>query len=127
MKPETEKLSDIIRQVFEYRGNAKARKLFLEATKGIQPAFCKVKIGWKSGSDIVFNCMFTKNGSMDIFEAVEKGIENKEAIKYFIYGLNPKKFHFLPETVVHDAQPDTVFLIFKLVRNESRPRKNKMR
>ena len=115
--PITETLADVIKQIFEHKRNTKARNLFVEATKNLKPASCKVKVGWRSGSAVSFDCLFEKNGNGEIFAEIEKGIENKNEIKYFIYGLNPKIFHFYPEMTFDELKPNHLFLAFKLKRD----------
>lgn len=126
-KPEKERLAEVINEIFNAKQNTKTRKLFAEHVKDLKPAACQVRIGWRSGKEIGFNCLFEKNGTDDVFDAVEKGIENADEIKYFIYGLNPKKFQFLPETFVDELYPGKCFLIFKLIGNETRKRKKQVR
>ncbi len=116
--PIVENLSDIIKQVLDEKRNTKARKQFLKATKNLKPASCKVKVGWRSGSGIVFTCLFVKDGNGELFTEIEKGIENVNEIKHFIYGLNPKKFHFNPKLVFDELKPNQFFIEFKLLRNE---------
>jgi len=122
--PITETLADVIKQIFEHKRNTKARNLFVEATKNLKPASCKVKVGWRSGESIGFVCIFEKNGDSEIFTEIEKGIENKNEIKHFIYGLNPKIFHFNPIMSVDEFKPNQHFIEFKLIRNETRQRKS---
>ena len=112
-----ENLADVIRQVLEKKRNKKARKLFQKAVKGLKPASCKVKVGWRSGEYISFDCLFKKGNSGEIFTEIEKDIENAGEIKHFIYGLNPKKFHFNPKMVFDELKPNHFFLAFKLIRN----------
>jgi len=71
--PESESLAELIGEIFNSKKNTKVRNLFNESIKYIKPAGCKVKIGWRSGKEIGFNCLFDKNGTLDIFEAVEAG------------------------------------------------------
>lgn len=109
-----ERLANVIAGIFAEEQNKKARNKFLDATDELHPASCKVKIGWIAGESITFNCTFEKNGNGEIFEEIEKGIENPNEILHFIYGLNPRTFHFLPETKVDECKPNHLFLIFKL-------------
>jgi len=116
---QTEKLSDVLRQIIYQRQNTKNRKLFLEATKDLKPASCKVKIGWRSGSAIAFNCIFEKNGDGDVLTEIEKGVENANEIVYFIYGLNPKIFHFYPDMVFDELKPNIFYFRFKLKKDKT--------
>ncbi len=117
--PIQETLSDVIKQVLNKKRNKKARKLFTKATKDLKPANCVVKIGWITGDSIGFVCMFKKKGQGEIFSEIEKGIKNPDEIKHFIYGLNPKIFHFNPKMFFDEIKSNQLFLEFKLIRNES--------
>jgi len=114
---ERESLAEVLQQVVYAKRNTKHRNLFLEAIKDLKPAGCEVKIGWTSGSDIAFDCLFYKHGDSDIFDAIEKGVDNADEIVFFIYGLNPKVFHFYPDMAFDELKPDTFFLRFKLKRD----------
>ncbi len=81
------------------------------------PSNCSVKIGWKSGSAISFDCVFEKNGAGDVFEEIEKGIENAGEIVFFIYGLNPKVFYYNPQLTFDELKPGKFFISFKLKRD----------
>ncbi len=115
--PIHETLSDVIKQVVYKKRNKKARKLFLQATTELKPDSCIVKIGWVSGKYISFNCYFEKNGNSEIFNEIEKGVENQNEIKSFIYGLNPKIFQFYPKMTFDEIKPNQLYLRFKLKRN----------
>jgi len=112
-----ESLSDVIKQVLYKKRNSKDKELFLASVKDLKPASCKVKVGWHSGNAIDFACYFEKNGESEIFTEMEKGIENPEEIKHFIYGLNPKVFQFYPEMTFDELFPNQLFISFKLKRD----------
>ncbi len=115
--PIHETLSDVIKQVLYKKRNKKARKLFLQATKKLKPDSCIVKVGWRSGEYISFDCYFEKNGKNEIFAEIEKGIKNHDEIKHFIYGLNPKVFHYNPKMIFDEIKPNQLYLAFKLIGN----------
>ncbi len=112
-----EHLADVLKQIIYTKRNTKHRNQFLEAVKDLKPASCTVKIGWQSGSAIAFNCIFEKNGDGEIFTEIEKGVENPHEITYFIYGLNPKVFHFYPKMVFDELKPNTFYVRFKLKKD----------
>lgn len=114
---EREKLADVLKQILQTKRNTKARNAFMAAIGNFKPASCAVKIGWKSGAAISFDCVFEKNGNGDVFEEIEKGIENSNEIVYFIYGLNPKVFYYNPQFTYDELKPDKFFISFKLKRD----------
>ena len=85
-----EKLADVLKEIIYTKRNTKNRNQFLEAIKDLKPASCIVKIGWRSGSAISFDCFFEKNGKGDVFEEFEKGVENPNETTYFIYRKSKK-------------------------------------
>ncbi len=127
MKPEQETLQQVLNELLHIKRNAKMRTLFLAATEGLKPKNCSVKIGWKSGTAINFHFKFAKGGTETVFSAIEKGIENANEIKYFIYGLNPKIFQFHPELCFDEIEPGYFFLSFTLLRDAKAKRKKKVR
>jgi len=109
-------LETIIRDVFMAYRNRKARKNFLEVTKDLNPQSCFVKTGWRSGEYFFFACKFTKNGEGDIFKEIVKGMPEKVENLHFLYGLNPKIFHFEPLFFLDE--PEHFSLAFKLEREK---------
>ena len=112
--PIIETLADVIKEIVYLKKNTKTRNLFFEKIGDLKPKSCIVKFGLTIGKEIGFDCFFEKNGEGDIFTEIEKGIPNPNEIKFFLYGLNPEKFHFNPDMVIDDQTPNILYVSFKL-------------
>jgi len=105
----------ILEIITSYR-NRTAYQKFLDVTKDLKPKSCKVFTGWVSGSYLSFDCVFEKNGEGEVLKEIIKKKKKKTEDLNFIYGLNPKVFHFNPIMVVDEK--DTFYIGFKLQKEK---------
>jgi len=110
MDKQTE-LLQVITEIIDLPQNAEAKHHFEELTNQYLYKASDTRIGWRSGEGISFVVKMEKGGELKGMEAIIKGIANITEPLYFMYGLNPKIFHFNPKFKLDEG--DFLSLSFK--------------
>jgi hypothetical protein len=113
-KDKTQELIEVIREIINLPENAEAKQNFEALTNQYKYKSCDTGFGWGSGVSIQFVCKFEKDGEGEALETLVEGLKTIVEPLYFIYGLNPKNFHFNPAFKLDEA--NILALSFKLVR-----------
>ncbi len=108
-------LRKTIKEIIDLPENAEAKVNFERITGQYNYKSCDTRIGWRSGKTIEFVVKFTKNGTDDALTSIINGFTDISEPLYFIYGLNPKIFHFNP--LFKSDEENTLSLSFKLLPN----------
>jgi len=106
-------LLQTIQDIIDLEQNAESKQNFLALSDKYTYSDCDTRIGWSSGEGIEFICKLKKNGSKQTLPTIIDGIENIDEPLYFIFGLNPKVFHF--NSVFTLDNDEFLFFNFKLL------------
>jgi hypothetical protein len=115
-KDKTQELIEVIRKIINLSENAEAKQNFEALTNQYKYKTCDTGFGWGSGIDIDFVCKLEKGGEGEPVQTIVEGLKEIFQPLYFIYGLNPKVFHFNPLFKLDEG--NYLCLVFKLKRNE---------
>ena len=109
-------LIEIFHEIINLPENIETKQLFLNATSKYKYKSCDTRIGWASGIGINIVCKLDKFGKNECIDTIVDGIEDIAEPLFFILGLNPKIFHFNPQTVIDQEQ--NMFFMFKFLKNK---------
>ncbi len=111
----TNELVSVIREIIYLPENAQAKGYFEVLTNQYKYKSCDTGFGWSAGEGIEFICKFEKNGEGETIQTLVEGLKDVDESLTFIYGLNPKIFHFNPLFKFDDQ--NQLYLTFKLLKD----------